>query len=98
MGYHWTITPETSTASTYRLNIDTTSTTGIKLYATNDSAPPFTTVKLWAAEFKRGRKRLRGDERSGRPSTATTDENIIKVQQMGLDSFKLNEIKLTPPN
>jgi len=38
-----------------------------------DSAPSFTTVKFWAAEFKRGRKSLGDDERSERPKTATTD-------------------------
>ena len=29
-----------------------------------DSAPSFTTVKFWAAEFKRGHKSLEDDERS----------------------------------
>ena len=29
-----------------------------------DNAPSFTTVKFWAAEFKRGRKSLGDDERS----------------------------------
>jgi hypothetical protein len=47
-----------------------------------DSAPSFTTVKFWAAEFKRGRKNLGDDEHSGRSKTATTDENITKVHQM----------------
>ncbi|GFV15884.1 hypothetical protein TNCV_988671 [Trichonephila clavipes] len=37
-----------------------------------ESAPSFTIVKVWAAEFKHGRKSLGADERSG----ATTDENI----------------------
>ncbi|GFU97343.1 HTH_48 domain-containing protein [Trichonephila clavipes] len=41
-----------------------------------DSTPSFTTVKFWAVEFKCGRKSLGGDERSGRPNTANTDENI----------------------
>ncbi|GFX19402.1 HTH_48 domain-containing protein [Trichonephila clavipes] len=43
-----------------------------------DPAPSFTVVKIWAAEFKRGRKSLEDDERSGRPNTATTNENIAK--------------------
>ena len=30
-----------------------------------NSAPSFITVKFWAAEFKRGRKNLGNDERSG---------------------------------
>ena len=59
-----------------------------------DSAPSFTTVKFWAAEFKRGRKSLGDDERSGRPKTATTDENIAKVHEMVLDDrrIKVREI------
>ncbi|GFS92368.1 HTH_48 domain-containing protein [Trichonephila clavipes] len=57
-----------------------------------DSAPSFSTVKFWAAEFKRGRKSLGDDERSGRPNTAITDENIAKVHQMLLDDSR---IKLT---
>ena len=59
-----------------------------------DSTPSFTTVKFWAAEFKRGRKSLGDVERSGRPKTATTDENIAKVHQMVLDDrrMKVREI------
>ena len=54
-----------------------------------DSARSFTTVKFWAAEFKRGRKSLEDDERSGRPKIATTDENIAKVHQMVLDDHRI---------
>ena len=56
-----------------------------------DSTPSFTTVKFWAAnfEFKRGRKSLGDDERSGRPKTATNDENIAKVHQMVLDDHRI---------
>ena len=50
-----------------------------------DSASSFTTVTFWAAELKRGRKSLEDDGRSGRPKTATTDENIGEVHQMVLD-------------
>ncbi|XP_030760794.1 protein GVQW3-like [Sitophilus oryzae] len=59
-----------------------------------NSAPSFTTVKFWAAEFKRGRKSLGDDERSQRPKTATTDDNIAKVHQMVLDDrrIKVREI------
>ena len=38
---------------------------------------PFdSTVKKWAAEFKRGRERVEDDGRYGRPNDATTDENV----------------------
>lgn len=59
-----------------------------------DSSPSFTTVKFWAAEFKRGRKSFGDDERSGRPKTVTTDDNIAKVLQMVLDDrrIKVREI------
>ncbi|GFX04316.1 histone-lysine N-methyltransferase SETMAR [Trichonephila clavipes] len=51
--------------------------------------PSFTTVKFWAAEFKLGRKSLGDVERWGRPNIATTDENIAKIHQMGLDDPRL---------
>lgn len=54
-----------------------------------DSSPSFTTVKFWAAEFKRGRTSLGDEERSGRPRTATTDENIAQVHQMVLDDRRI---------
>ena len=54
-----------------------------------DSAPSFTTVKFWAAEFKRGRKSLGDDESSVHPKTATTDENIAKVYQMVLEDRRI---------
>ena len=54
-----------------------------------DNAPSFTTVEFWAAEFKRGRKSLGDDERSGRLKTATADDNIAKVHQMVLDDRRI---------
>ncbi|GFX30089.1 histone-lysine N-methyltransferase SETMAR [Trichonephila clavipes] len=54
-----------------------------------DSAPSFTTVIFWAAEFKRGRKSFGGDERSGRSNIATTNENVAKVHQMVLDDHRI---------
>ncbi|GFW11503.1 HTH_48 domain-containing protein [Trichonephila clavipes] len=54
-----------------------------------DSAPSFTTVTFWAAEFNRGRKSLIDDDHSERPNNATTDENIAKVDQMVLDDHQI---------
>ncbi|GFU08864.1 HTH_48 domain-containing protein [Trichonephila clavipes] len=64
-----------------------------------DSAPSFTTVKFWAAEFKHGCKSLRDDERSGCPNNATTDENITTVHQMVLYDSRIkkkNPVSLRP--
>ena len=47
-----------------------------------DDAPALSTVKKWAAEFKRGRESLEDDPRSGRSSTATTQENIDRIHQI----------------
>ncbi|GFX46865.1 HTH_48 domain-containing protein [Trichonephila clavipes] len=57
-----------------------------------DSSLSFTTVKFWAPEFKRGLKSLGNDERSGRPNTATTNENIAKVHQMVLDDHRIKTV------
>ena len=42
----------------------------IKVYA--DSSPSFSTIKKWAAEFKRGRTGLEDDPLEGCPKSATT--------------------------
>ena len=62
-----------------------------------DSGPSFTTVKFWAAEFKRGCKRLGDNERLGRPKTATTDKNIAKVHQMVLDDCRIKVREIAEP-
>ena len=54
-----------------------------------DDAPALSTVKKWAAEFKRGRESLEDDPRSGRPSTATTQENIDRIYQMVMNDRQL---------
>ena len=60
-----------------------------------DSVPSFTTVKFLAAEFKRRHKSLGYDKRSGRPKTATTDENNAKVHQMVLDNRLIKAREIT---
>ena len=54
-----------------------------------DDAPALSTVQKWAAEFKRGRESLEDDPRSGRPATATTQENINRVHHMVMDDRRL---------
>lgn len=64
----------------------------IKVYG--DSAPSMSTVKKWAAEFKRGRTSLEDDPREGRPKTATTPEIIEKIHVIVMDDrrVKVREI------
>ena len=50
-----------------------------KISTLGDDAPALSTVKKWAAEFKRGRESLEDDRRSGCPSTATTQKNIDRI-------------------
>jgi len=45
----------------------------IKVYV--DSSLSFSTIKKWAAEFKRGRTSLEDDPREGRPKRATATRN-----------------------
>lgn len=51
----------------------------------NTPTESFTVVKFWATKFKRGRMSFGDDESTGRPKTATTDDNIAKVHLMVLD-------------
>jgi transposase len=67
----------------------------IKVYG--DSSPSFSTIKKWAAEFKRGRTSLEGDPREGCPKSATTPEIIEQMHDMVLDDrrMKVREIAET---
>jgi transposase len=67
----------------------------IKVYG--DFSPSFSTIKKWAAEFKRGRTSLEVDPREGRPNSATTAVIIEQVHDMVLDDqrMKVHEIAET---
>ena len=54
-----------------------------------DDAPALSTMKKWAAEFKRGWESLEDDPRSERPSTATTQENVDRIHQMVMNDRRL---------
>lgn len=54
-----------------------------------DSSPSLSTVKKWAAVFKRGRSSIYDDERSGRPKSATTKEIIEKIHNAVLNDGRV---------
>ena len=47
-----------------------------------DSAPSYSTVTRWVAEFKRGRTSLKDDTLAGRPVEATTDDCYHAVEKL----------------
>jgi transposase len=57
----------------------------IKVYG--DSSPSFSTIKKWAAKFKRGRTSLEDDPREGRPKSATPPEIIEQVHDMVVEGY-----------
>jgi hypothetical protein len=67
----------------------------IKVYG--DSSPLFSTIKKWAAVFKRGHTSLEDDPREGSPKSATTPEIIEQVHDMVLGDrwMKVREIAET---
>jgi len=55
----------------------------VKVY--KDSAPSLSTVKKWAAEFKRGRTSVEDDQREDGQKTVNVEENREKIRKMVLD-------------
>ncbi|KAF8781517.1 hypothetical protein HNY73_011905 [Argiope bruennichi] len=73
--------------------------TDIKTYYQRDttlgrSAPSFTIIKTWVADFKRGRISSLDAERSGKPKSLTTDEIVRKANKniMNDNRLKLAEV------
>jgi histone-lysine N-methyltransferase SETMAR len=65
-----------------------------KIYSTfinvyGNYCPSFSTIKKWAAEFKRGRTSLEDDPREGRPNNATTPEITKQVHDMILNNRRI---------
>ena len=56
--------------------------------AFGDLAPSRATVFNWFSEFKRGKTPFEDEERSGRPSTAVTEDNIDAVEKMVRMTYK----------
>ena len=68
----------------------------IKVYG--DSTPLFSTIKKWAAEFKRGRTSLEDDPREGRSKSATPPEIIEQADDMLLDDLRIKARIFNPTN
>ena len=59
-----------------------------------DSSPSFSTVKKWAAKFKRGCTSLEDDPRKGHRKMATISETVEKVHDMVLDDRRIKVHKI----
>ena len=57
--------------------------------AYGESAMSKTRVYEWYKRFQDGREDVEDDERSGRPSTSTTDENVEKVKEMVMNDRRI---------
>ncbi|XP_066600746.1 uncharacterized protein [Prorops nasuta] len=57
--------------------------------AYGESAMKKTSVYEWYKRFQDGREDVEDDERSGRPSTSTIDENVKKVEKMVLNDRRI---------
>lgn len=54
-----------------------------------ESAPGLSTVKRWAVKFREGEAEVSDAPRSGRPRTATTDDNVALVQGLLAEDRRL---------
>ena len=57
--------------------------------AYGESAMSKTRVYEWYKRFQNGREDVEDDERPGRPSTSTTDENVEKVKEMVMNDRQI---------
>ena len=55
-----------------------------------ESAMSKTKVYEWYKRFQDGREDVEDDERPGRPSTSTTDENVEKVKEMVMNDRRIS--------
>ncbi len=58
------------------------------------TCPSYTTVKNWARDVRCGREQVEDEPRSGRTSTAVTNENIQVVEDIFMEDRRLTLDKL----
>lgn len=59
-----------------------------------DDNPVLSAVKKWVAEFRKWKESLEVNSRFGRPSTATIEENIVRVHHMVIDASRLTRNRI----
>ena len=55
-----------------------------------DKAMKKTEVYKWVKRFSEGRESVTDEERSGRPATSRTEENIAKIRQIVCENRRLS--------
>jgi histone-lysine N-methyltransferase SETMAR len=60
----------------------------------NEECPSNSTIKYWVSNFKRGDFSTKDGERSGRPISATTQENIDAIHDMILEDRRISSKKI----
>ena len=62
--------------------------------AFGDEKPSRTTIYDWFAEFRRGRRSLEGNPRSGRPAAATADLEVAAAQKLVEEDGRVTIIEI----
>ena len=65
-----------------KVNFSATKTVELIQKAYGDAALSRTTIFEWHKRFREGRESVKEDERSGRPTTSRTDDNIATIDKM----------------
>uniref|UniRef100_UPI0035902B54 histone-lysine N-methyltransferase SETMAR-like isoform X2 n=1 Tax=Myxine glutinosa TaxID=7769 RepID=UPI0035902B54 len=65
----------------------------VAVYGT--TAPSYSTVAKWAAEFKRGRVSLEDDPRSGRPADATDPQTVSQVEALIIEDRRVKVAEIS---
>ena len=71
-----------------KVDFSATKTVELIEKAYGDAALSRTTIFEWHKRFREGRERVKDDERSGRPTTSRTDDNMAAVDKMVKEYYK----------